>query len=336
MNDQSGTCEATTCAATPSVTSSPGSGSGAMPCAAPDGPTTDRSGPGPAPVSPSARRGRASASPMIATSGPNSFGSLRSAGLTSSLVNRLQARTRGSILYRLTWKLSATPSGLLTYRLRASAASISDSGATGWPTPTTPSGGQSAPLGTTATGRRPDGSKATVTLAAVSSLAGWPTPCVVEPDTDPEKVWARKQRLTETTGVYRGNDCGLGSKAHLAGWNTPRATDGSNGGPGQTGGALPADAAMAGWGTPACRDHKDGEFNPNVEINGLLGRQVWLADGPARLERSGQLLTGSSAGMEGGGPLRPGHSRWLQRLPAAWDYCGVTAMLSMQKSRRSS
>lgn len=53
-------------------------------------------------------------------------------------------------------------------------------------------------------------------LGRVAWLAGWPTPCVVEPGTDPDKVWARKQRLTEATGVYRGNDCGLGSKVHLA------------------------------------------------------------------------------------------------------------------------
>jgi hypothetical protein len=30
-------------------------------------------------------------------------------------------------------------------------------------------------------------------------------------------VGTRKQRLTEATGVYRGNDCGLGSKVHLTG-----------------------------------------------------------------------------------------------------------------------
>jgi len=36
----------------------------------------------------------------------------------------------------------------------------------------------------------------------------------------------------------------------LVGWNTPRATDGSNGGPSQTGGALSHDAALTGWPTP--------------------------------------------------------------------------------------
>lgn len=45
-----------------------------------------------------------------------------------------------------------------------------------WPTPTTPSGGQTIPEGTTATGRRPDGAKAQVTVENVAMLATWPTP----------------------------------------------------------------------------------------------------------------------------------------------------------------
>jgi hypothetical protein len=38
------------------------------------------------------------------------------------------------------------------------------------------------------------------------------------------------------------------------GWNTPRATDGENGGPNQSGGALSADAALAGWGSPRAQE----------------------------------------------------------------------------------
>lgn len=41
-------------------------------------------------------------------------------------------------------------------------------------------------------------------------------------------------------------------------WNTCRATDGSNGGPNQAGGALPADAAMAGWPTTRSSDATSG------------------------------------------------------------------------------
>jgi hypothetical protein len=113
------------------------------------------------------------------------------------------------------------------------------------PEGTTPEG--TTPEGMTPEGMTPDGRKVQVTLKDVAmlaswptpmagtpaqngnnmagnndssrrtvALASWPTPCATEPTTHPDKVWQRKQRLTETTGVYRGNDCGLGSKVHLA------------------------------------------------------------------------------------------------------------------------
>lgn len=84
--------------------------------------------------------------------------------------------------------------------------------------------------------------------------------------------------------------CALRASAHhmsasdlllpLVGWNTPRATDGSNGGPSQTGGALSADAALSGWPTPTTRDHKDGAADGTAPVNALLGRAVWLAGWP--------------------------------------------------------
>jgi hypothetical protein len=97
-------------------------------------------------------------------------------------------------------------------------------------------------------------------LAIDAHMAGWPTPCAMEPGTDPEQVWARKQRLTEETGVYRGNDCGLGSKVHLAGWPTCAAWDGEGGGQAaramnpERSNDLPDFAMLAGWTTPQAHD----------------------------------------------------------------------------------
>ena len=94
------------------------------------------------------------------------------------------SRTRGSILFKLTWRPTVTPSGRLLYLLRASEGRTSAIALGSWPTPTTPSGGQSVPPGTTGTGRRPDGSKATVTLEMVAQLSGWPTPMAGGPGTE--------------------------------------------------------------------------------------------------------------------------------------------------------
>lgn len=54
------------------------------------------------------------------------------------------------------------------------------------------------------------------------------------------------------------------------GWNTPRATDGTNGGPNQAGGALSADAALTGWGTPTAHEARLGYQNRR---NGKRGTQ---------------------------------------------------------------
>ena len=160
----------------------PGLAAGASHYAVRAGPMTYLCGLDHAPVSPSAKQERAAALRTLGTCGLTGFGSYASLGLTACLVSRLQAQQHGSILYALTWSVRRTPLGLLIWRQRASAAHTSVNDTTGWPTPTTPSGGQSTPPGTSASGRKPDGSKATVTLKDVARLSGWTTPQAHDPN----------------------------------------------------------------------------------------------------------------------------------------------------------
>ena len=48
------------------------------------------------------------------------------------------------------------------------------------------------------------------------------------------------------------------------GYNTPRATDGSNGGPNQAGGALSADVSLTGWATAKARDEQMARRSPEA------------------------------------------------------------------------
>lgn len=147
---------------------------------------------------------------------------------------------------------------------------------------------------------------------------------------------------------------------HFTGWPTPRQADGEKNVRSAAGSASemerkggPQDMSMAvslcGWSTPTSRDHKDGAPCPNVPINGLLGRTVWLSGwptpraadttgagqsgeggpnlrtvatlpyGPIRYTVHGEMLTGYSALTQNGAQLNPALPRWLQAFPEAWE-----------------
>jgi hypothetical protein len=128
----------------------------------------------------------------------------------------------------------------------------------GWPTPTTPSGGQTPPEGTSATGITPDGKKVQVTLKDVAAITGWPTPRASE------NVQTNLDQIAETGSSWLGQGRGatVSTMVQMAAWPTPQMRDFRSGGEDRVenpdrSNNLNDFVLMAGWPTPAARDNKD-------------------------------------------------------------------------------
>lgn len=148
----------------------------------------------------------------------------------------------------------------------------------------------------------------------------WPTPTANEFECDPEKVIARREKLKGEKKNGNGFGLTLGQSVPIyllfskapewVAWPAPTANDYKGSGE-----------------TVIRKDGKDRTFD-RLDYSTEQGMKITQ---PIRITASGQMLTGSDAGMENSGQLNPAHSRWLMGYPPEWDDCAVMAMPSSRK-----
>ncbi len=280
-----------------SAISSPGSADGLSRCVAQDGPTVARHGQHHAPASLSARQAKVLGLLTSGTYGPPHIGLSASAALSWSLASNLAALTRTT--------------GSTLYKLM-------------WKPWAMPSGRLRFRL------------RASARRTRETVLIGWPTPIA--------------SNGRGAGNFNRQGGVNLQTAALLVGWPTPTATDGRGGYQGGRirNGKVSTDrldvaAQLAGWPTPTtsndrspCPQEAMRTYRDNgTKIQKRL-QDVAALCGPARLTASGEMLIGSTAGMDGGGQLDPDHSRWLMGFPPEWEECAPTETLSTLKRRQRS
>ena len=246
--------------------------------------------------------------PMPDTYGRKPGGLSRSADLTRSLASRLRARlgVSGSLEYALRWKSWDLLLGLRIYALRASGRrkSGSDCGSLhGWATPTA---ADAIKGDYTQDGRAGPKRPSTKGL-----LAGWPTPIVPSGGRSIDHAEFRGG-----TAYYKGKkvQVDLQAVARLAGWPTRRARDHHTESTSNRDAELKFSPSLArllaGWATPRA---SDGTKNIRTRAGALNEAERKGAGNDL-----GVTSALSPAPMGRRGALAPEFSRWLMGFPSEW------------------
>lgn len=158
--------------------------------------------------------------------------------------------------------------------------------------------------------------RASVRRTSGIEITGWPTPSANEfAHADEQKMLARRAACKARTGNGNGFGLTLANCAVFAGWPTCTANDAEK------------------RGNVSYRQNAPNGLNAVATLTDWCPTQM---TGPARLTASGELLTGSDAGMASGGQLDPAHSRWLMGLPPEWCACAPTETASALRRHRLS
>lgn len=252
----------------------------------PDGQQNFPFGPGAAPASHSALPVESAAQTTSATSGPSGSGSSASVVLSRSLESRLRVLldSRGSMLFRLTWKERVTPSGRRICALRASVLRTSDSAYSSWVSPI-----QNDSTLSEYAYSRGDHGKIVLKLPGQALLASWATPMARD---------FRDGRASEATMQRNARPLNEQATMLLGPWATPAAKE--------AGGTVEQFLAR----------------KAKAVANGAqMGISLTSLSLQATLVDSGPMPSGSSAETAKPGRLNPAHSLWLMGIPVEWLWC---------------
>lgn len=268
------------------------------------------------------------------TFGPTCFGSSQSFDLQFALVSKLLQRghLHGGILWRVTWSQRTTPQLRSIYQARVLVRRTSDSGCSGWLTPTV------VEINRTQNGiekripHRKNYHHGCLSEQAVL-VVSWATPV------------SHNAKSNGTPSCFQRHSLDLPTQASLTAWPTPHLP---------SGGAYNIDrisstgrtidgkkhhlnlmtaTKLTSWPTPTAMYQYGISPQAAEKETNRLGKTAPLRI-TAVYQLSGMTRSGSLVEMENTGQLNPALARWLQGLPPEWDIAAIRASRALKTRKK--